>query len=230
MIDIDVLSIFPEFFHGPLHASLLGRAQQDGVLSVAVHDLRTYTHDAHRSVDGPPFGGGAGMIMSAPPFFEAVEGLYGSLDDRPRTVVTTPRGQPLRQPLVHELAAERRLLILCGRYEGIDERVHTTLATDEISIGDYVLAGGEVAACVLIETMARLIPGVMGNSASAVEESFEGAGLLEHPHYTRPASYRDMDVPPVLLSGDHGKIARWRAAQREERTARVRPDLLGNSP
>ena len=222
---IDVLTIFPEFFAGPLDASLLGRARERGTVTVEVHDLRRWTADAHRTVDDAPFGGGAGMVLKPGPFFDAVEGLYGAIAERPRTLIPTPRGRRLTQSLVSELAAEPRLLLLCGRYEGIDERVHETLATDEVSIGDYVLAGGEVAACVVIEAVTRLLPGVMGNTASAREESFD-EGLLEYPHYTRPATYRGRSVPDVLLSGDHGRIAAWRRAQALERTRRVRPDLL----
>lgn len=223
---IDVLSIFPEFFAGPLDASLLGRARERGLVNTRVHDLRRWTSDAHRTVDAPPFGGGAGMVMKPAPFFEAVEELFGSLDGRPRTIVVTPRGRPLNQQLVRELAMEPGLLLMCGRYEGIDERVHQALATDEISIGDYVLAGGEAATCVLIEAVTRLLPGVLGNVSSAADESFGAAGLLEYPQYTRPATYRDMHVPDVLLSGDHGRIARWRHEQALAQTQRMRPDLL----
>ena len=230
---IDVLSIFPEFFAGPLDASLIGRARQDGLLDVRVHDLRTWTHDRHRTVDDLPFGGGAGMVMKPEPFFEAVEALYGTLDARPRTLLFTPRGRPLDQGLARELSAEHALLLLCGRYEGIDERVHEAIATDEVSVGDYVLSGGEVAACVLIEAVTRLVPGVMGNEASAEDESFS-EGLLEYPQYTRPADFRGMAVPEVLLSGHHGKVAAWRRAEAEARTRAVRPDLwrrrAGESP
>lgn len=222
---IDVLTIFPEFFTGPFEASLIGRAREAGTLDLNVHDLRRWTHDRHRTVDDVPFGGGAGMVMKPDPFFEAVEELFGGVEQRPRTIVLTPRGRPLDQALARELSQEPQLLLLCGRYEGIDERVHDAIATDEISIGDYVLAGGEVAACVVVEAVTRLIPGVMGNQASAADESFSD-GLLEYPQYTRPASYRGMDVPEVLLSGHHGKVEAWRREQSRERTRRVRPDLL----
>jgi tRNA (guanine37-N1)-methyltransferase len=221
---IDILSIFPEFFAGPFDASLLGKARAAGLLDVRVHDLREWATDRHRTVDDQPYGGGAGMVMKPEPFFEAVESLFGALEARPRTVALTPRGRLLDQPLVAELAAEPALLLLCGRYEGIDERVHTALATDEVSIGDYVLAGGEVAACMLVEAVTRLVPGVLGNVESASDESF-AEGLLEYPHYTRPASYRGLDVPEVLLSGDHARVAAWRREQALERTRRVRPDL-----
>ena len=222
---IDVLSIFPEFFSGPLDASLIGRAREAGTLDVRVHDLRQWTHDRHRTVDDMPFGGGAGMVMKPEPFFEAVEALFGSVEERPRTVLLTPRGRPLSQALARELSAEPGLLLICGRYEGIDERVHQAIATDEVSIGDYVLSGGEVAACVVIEAVTRLVPGVMGNEASAEDESFS-EGLLEYPQYTRPAEYRGMAVPEVLLSGHHGRVAEWRREQALARTRAVRPDLI----
>jgi tRNA (guanine37-N1)-methyltransferase len=223
-VRIDVLSIFPEFFTGPFHASLLGKARAAGRVDLRVHDLRGWATDRHRTVDDEPYGGGAGMVLKAEPFFDAVEALFGAVVRRPRTVVLTPRGRLLDQPLVAELAAEPGLLLLCGRYEGIDERVHEALATDEVSIGDYVLAGGEVAACVLVEAVTRLLPGVLGNEESATDESFAD-GLLEHPQYTRPASYRGLDVPEVLRSGDHARVAAWRHAQAVERTRRTRPDL-----
>ena len=219
-----MLTLFPEWFAGPLGASLLGRARAAGVLRVDVHDLRRWTTDRHRTADDEPYGGGAGMVLKPEPFFAAVEELYGSLGARPRTVVLTPRGDLLDQRRVRDLAASDRLLLLCGRYEGIDERVHTALAHDEVSIGDYVLAGGEVAAAVLIEAVTRLLPGVMGNQGSADDESHAG-GLLEYPQYTRPVSFRGMDVPEVLRSGDHGRVAAWRHEQAVAHTRRVRPDL-----
>ena len=221
---IDVLTLFPAYFDGPLGESLLGRARSSGLLDITAHDLRQWATDKHRTVDDVPYGGGAGMVLKPEPFFAAAEALYGSVDARPRTVVLTPRGRRLTQPLVAELAAEPGLLLLCGRYEGIDERVHAALASDEISIGDYVLAGGEAAACVLIEAVTRLLPGVMGNDKSSADESFS-TGLLEYPQYTRPASFRGLDVPQVLLSGNHGAVDTWRAQQAEQRTKQVRPDL-----
>jgi tRNA (guanine37-N1)-methyltransferase len=221
---IDVLSIFPEFFAGPFDTSLLGKAREAGILDLAVHDLRRWATDRHRTVDDLPYGGGAGMVMKPEPFAAAVTELYGSIAARPRTVLLTPRGRPLTQELVGELAAEEALLILCGRYEGIDERVHEAIATDEISIGDYVLAGGEVAACVLVEAVMRLLPGALGNTASAEDESF-AEGLLEYPQYTRPATFLDREVPEVLRSGDHGRVAAWRREQSIARTREVRPDL-----
>ncbi|MGH8902881.1 MAG: tRNA (guanosine(37)-N1)-methyltransferase TrmD [Egibacteraceae bacterium] len=222
---IDVLTLFPGYFASPLEASLLGRARAGGLLDVRVHDLRDWAVDRHRTVDDEPYGGGAGMVLKAEPFFAAVESLYGSVEARPRTIVLTPRGRRMSQPLVRELAAEPALLLLCGRYEGIDERVHLALAHDEISIGDYILAGGEAAACVLVEAVTRLLPGVMGNEQSAADESFAD-GLLEYPQYTRPAELRGLRVPEVLRSGDHAKVAAWRRAQASDRTRALRPDLF----
>ncbi len=224
---LDVLTIFPGYFAGPLETSLLGRAAERGLVDARVHDLRRWTHDVHRSVDDAPYGGGAGMVLKPQPFFDAVSELYGDLDARPRTIVLTPRGRLLDQRLVAELAAEPAMLLLCGRYEGIDERVHTRLAHDEVSIGDYVLAGGEAAACVLIEAVTRLLPGVMGNAESATDESFAD-GLLEHPQYTRPPEIEGLAVPEVLRSGDHGAVEAWRHEQALARTAEVRPDLLAH--
>jgi tRNA (guanine37-N1)-methyltransferase len=221
---IDVLTLFPDYFRGPLDTSLLGRSIAAGVLTVDVHDLRRWTTDRHRTADDVPYGGGAGMVLKPEPFFAAVDELYGSVAARPRTVVLTPRGQLLDQSRGRQFAGHGRLLLLCGRYEGIDERVHEGLAHDEVSIGDYVLAGGEAAAAVVIEAVTRLLPGVMGNDRSAVDES-HADGLLEYPQYTRPASYRDMEVPQVLRSGDHGRIAQWRAERSIEHTRSVRPDL-----
>ncbi len=221
---VDVLTLFPGYFAGPLDESLLGRARAAGLLDVTAHDLRQWAVDRHRTVDDVPYGGGAGMVLKPEPFFAATEALYGSVQARPRTIVLTPRGTPLTQRLVVELAAEPALLLLCGRYEGIDERVHTALGTDEVSVGDYVLAGGEAAACVVIEAVTRLLPGVMGNASSGADESF-GGGLLEYPQYTRPSTYRDMAVPEVLLSGNHGAVAAWRHDQSVGRTRAVRPDL-----
>jgi tRNA (guanine37-N1)-methyltransferase len=238
-VRVDLLTIFPGWFDGPLSTSLVASAREAGHLDVRLHDLRDWSNDRHRSVDDAPYGGGAGMVMRADVLVAAAESVWndvapgealppGALEaggTRPRTVLFTPRGRPLTQALVRELAAEERLVLLCGRYEGIDERVHELVATDEVSLGDYVLMGGEVAAAAVVEAVVRLLPGVLGNDASAAEESFEG-GLLEHPHYTRPAEFRGLEVPEVLRSGDHGAIASWRAAQALARTRAVRPDLL----
>jgi tRNA (guanine37-N1)-methyltransferase len=238
-VRIDVLTIFPGFFDGPLSTSLVATAREAGAVDLRVHDLRDWSTDRHRSVDDAPYGGGAGMVMRADVLTAAAESVWNDLPPgvppqppqhvaggpRPRTVLLTPRGRPLTQALVRELAAEERLVLLCGRYEGIDERVHDLVATDEVSIGDYVLMGGEVAATVIVEAVVRLLPGVLGNADSTVEESFE-QGLLEHPLYTRPAEFRGLAVPDVLRSGDHGAIARWRHAEALARTRQVRPDLL----
>lgn len=218
---IDVLTIFPEMVLGFAEQSLLGRARRSGLLDLRVHDLRDATDDVHRTVDDAPFGGGAGMVLTPGPIFDTVE-----REQPPRPLfLLGPGGRRLDQALAAELAAGDGFSLLCGRYEGVDERVRAHLVDDELSIGDYVLAGGEVAAMVVLEAVGRLVPGVMGNAASAVEESFS-SGLLEYPQYTRPADYRGWPVPEVLRSGDHARVARWRRAQALARTARSRPDLL----
>lgn len=227
-----MLTIFPEYLRGPLEVSLLGRAIAEQRLDVHCHDLRSWTDDRHRSVDDAPYGGGAGMVMRADVWFRAAQAVWrdgGDVArpgdaDRPRTVLLTPRGRPLTQDLVTELAAEPRLVLCCGRYEGIDERVHQAVATDEVSIGDYVVWGGEVAALVVIESVTRLLPGVMGNAASPEQESFT-EGLLEHPQYTRPEELDGLRVPDVLRSGDHAAVAAWRRDRARELTRRRRPDL-----
>jgi tRNA (guanine37-N1)-methyltransferase len=221
---IDIVTIFPEFFAGPLDAALLGKARAAGILDIATHDLRAHTTDRHRTVDDEPFGGGPGMVMKPEPWFAAVEALPGW--ESARRILLTPAGRRLDHDLAAEFAGAPHLVLMCGRYEGIDERVAQGLATDEVSIGDYVLAGGESAAVVLIEAVTRLVPGVIGTPASLDEESF-ATGLLDYPHYTRPASYRDMEVPEVLLSGHHAEIEAWRRAEARRRTAQRRPDLLG---
>ncbi len=219
-VRIDVLTILPELVEHFASASLLGKARRTGLLDVRVHDLRSVVADVHRSVDDAPFGGGAGMVLMAEPIFATVEAV-----DPPRPLFALgPGGRRLDQALARELASTGGFSLLCGRYEGIDQRVHDHLVDGELSIGDYVLAGGEVAALVVLEAVGRLVPGVMGNPSSAEEESF-GEGLLEHPQYTRPAQLRGMAVPDVLLSGDHGRIARWRRAHSLHATARRRPDL-----
>jgi tRNA (guanine37-N1)-methyltransferase len=218
---IDVFTIFPDMVDGFAGLSLLGRARSAGVLDVRVHDLRSATTDPHRSVDDSPFGGGAGMVLMPEPIFAAVEAV-----DPPRPLLyLSPAGRRLDQAMAGELAASGGFSLLCGRYEGIDERVREHLVDGELSIGDVVLAGGEVAAMVVLEAVGRLVPGVMGNDASADDESFAD-GLLEYPHYTRPAELRGWEVPAVLRSGDHAKVARWRQAQALARTLRLRPDLI----
>jgi tRNA (guanine37-N1)-methyltransferase len=222
---VDIFTIFPEFFDGPLRASLLGRARDAGVLDVRVHDPREFTTDAHRSVDDAPFGGGAGMVMAPGPLFEAFE---ASGAPRPLYLLSAA-GEPFRQQRARELAATDGFSLLSGRYEGVDQRVADYLCDGELSVGDYVLAGGEAAALVVVDAVARLLPGVMGNGASAVDESFAD-GLLEYPQYTRPAVFRSHAVPPILRSGDHARIARWRRAQALRRTLERRPELLGGRP
>lgn len=223
---IEAISIFPDYFQ-PLELSLLGKAQEAGLVSFEAHDLRTWTHDRHRTVDDTPYGGGAGMVMKPEPWGEAFDQLIN--DTEPVVIFTTPAGVPFTQKLAGELAAEDHLIFACGRYEGIDQRVveHTKTRAKvlEVSIGDYVLNGGEVAAMVMIEAITRLIPGFMGNAESIVEESHSN-GLLEYPSYTKPNIWRDFEVPPVLLSGHHAEIQKWRASQKLERTKQNRPDLL----
>jgi tRNA (guanine37-N1)-methyltransferase len=222
-VRIDVFTCLPQILEPALAGSLLGKARARGVVDVRVHDLRHYTTDRHRSVDDTPFGGGAGMVLAPDPIFRAVEAVQPA---RPLFLLS-PGGRRFDQALAVELAgpAGEGFSLLCGRYEGVDERVREHLVDDELSIGDYVLAGGEAAAFVVVEAVTRLVPGVMGNEESAAEESF-GDGLLEHPHYTRPADYRGWVVPDVLRSGDHGKVARWRKAQALARTMVHRPDLI----
>ena len=220
-----MFTIFPAVVEAPLPGSLLGRAIDAGVLDVRVHDLRQWSVDRHRTVDDAPFGGGPGMVMKPEPFFAAVE----SLDpDRGRVLLMSPAGRRLDQELVRALSSEPHLTILCGRYEGVDERVADGLPAEEISIGDYVLSGGELPALVLIEAVTRLVPGVIGKEASHEQDSFSAGGLLDHPHYTRPQEFRGMSVPEVLVSGNHGEVDRWRRDAAIEKTRRNRPDLTND--
>jgi tRNA (guanine37-N1)-methyltransferase len=225
---IDIVTIFPEFF-SVLDISLLGKARQAGLIEVVAHDLREHTHDRHRTVDDTPYGGGAGMVMKPEPWGEALDAIVGDGASDALLVVPSPAGELFTQAVALELAAEEHLVFACGRYEGIDQRVVDHYATRMrvrlISLGDYVLNGGEVAVMAMIEAAGRLVPGVVGNPESLVEESHQG-GLLEYPSYTKPASWRGLEVPQVLLSGNHGAIAAWRREQQLERTARVRPELL----
>ncbi|MDF2573891.1 MAG: tRNA ((37)-N1)-methyltransferase TrmD [Agromyces sp.] len=229
---IDIVTIFPSFFD-VLDLSLLGKARQTGLIEVTTHDLRDFTHDRHRTVDDTPYGGGAGMVMKPEPWGEALDSIVGDGASDALLVVPSPAGEPFTQATARELAAEEHLVFACGRYEGIDQRVVDHYATRMrvrlISLGDYVLNGGEVAVMAMIEAAGRLVPGVVGNPESLVEESHED-GLLEYPSYTKPAVWRGLEVPPVLLSGNHGKVAAWRREQQLERTARVRPELLGDAP
>lgn len=225
---IDIVTIFPDFF-SVLDLSLLGKARQTGLIEVRTHDLREHTHDRHRTVDDTPYGGGAGMVMKPEPWGEAIDAIVGDAASDALLVVPSPAGEPFTQATARELAQEPHLVFACGRYEGIDQRVVDHFATRMrvrlISLGDYVLNGGEVAVMAMIEAAGRLVPGVVGNPESLVEESHED-GLLEYPSYTKPATWRGLDVPPVLLSGNHGAIAAWRHDQQVERTRRVRPELL----
>jgi tRNA (guanine37-N1)-methyltransferase len=210
-------------FQGPLQESILRRAQDKGLVTISVHDLRRWTHDRHRVVDDVPYGGGAGMVLKPEPVFEAVEALRQGPDST--VVALTPQGLPFGQRLACELARIPHLILLCGRYEGFDDRIPQGLQALEVSIGDFVLSGGEIPALVVLDATVRLVPGVLGDDTSAATDSF-ATGLLEHPHYTRPPMFRGMEVPPILLSGDHQAIARWRRKQALRRTRERRPDLL----
>ena len=221
---IDVLTLFPEMFSGPLDASIVGRARKAGVLDLRLQNLRQWTHDRHKTVDDKPFGGGAGMVLKPEPIFEAVESLA---DDKTHVIVTSPAGRPFNQAIARELAQKEHLLFICPSYEGVDERVCEALADDELSIGDYVLTNGGLPAMVIIDAVTRLLPGALGDDESARDESFSQS-LLEYPHYTRPAEFRGMSVPEVLLSGHHAEIEKWRAEQARLRTATRRPDLLNS--
>ncbi len=219
---IDVFTLFPTLVDGFCSESLLGKARGSGILDLRLHDPRQHTTDVHRTVDDSPFGGGAGMLMRPEPIFDSVEAA-----DPPRPLfLLGPGGRRFDQPIAHQLAKLDGFSLLCGRYEGVDHRVRQHLVDGEMSVGDVVLNGGEVAACLVIEAVARLLPGAMGNAASPVDESFGVSGLLEEPHFTRPADFRGWDVPDVLRSGDHARVARWRRAQALHRTVAARPDLI----
>ena len=248
-MQFDILTIFPDFFRGPLEHGIVRRAREAGLVKIEVHDLRAFAHDRHRTVDDRPFGGGEGMVLKPEPIFECA----GSLKVLPRdqrcrqaavesVVVLSAQGRRFDQVVATELAAMERIVLICGRYEGVDERVSTFLADRELSIGDYVLSGGELGAAVIVDAVARLIPGAVGNEASTKQESFTAqdyelrrggpdstcgsGGLLDYPHYTRPAEFQGMTVPEVLVSGNHDEIRRWRRRTALEKTARNRPDLL----
>lgn len=219
----DILTLFPEFFVSPMNASIIGKAISAGVLSVNTHNIRDYATDKHHTADDSPYGGGHGMVMKPEPLVGAIEDVSARAG-RPKRILVTPQGTPLTQTVARALSAEAGLMIICGRYEGIDERVRRFVDI-EISVGDYVLTGGEIAALAIIDTVARFVPGVLGEPESADSESFSD-GLLEYPQYTRPEEFRGMKVPEVLLSGNHGEIARWRRAEAIRRTYLRRPDLL----
>jgi len=250
MIQFDILTIFPEFFRGPLDYGIVRRAREAGLVEIAVHDLRGFARDRHRTVDDRPFGGGEGMVLKPEPIFECVESLGVATNRHRRSaqesvVLLSPQGRLFNQEMAAELAGLDRLVLICGRYEGVDERVSTCLADRELSIGEYVLSGGELGAAVIVEAVTRLVPGALGNEASAQQESFTrgsgsigdgpnstcaSGGLLDYPHYTRPAEFRGMKVPEVLVSGNHEQIRRWRRREALQKTVRNRPDLLERLP
>lgn len=223
---IDILCLFPGMFTSPLDESIIKRAREQGLVNIMIHNIRDYTHDKHHSVDDYPYGGGPGMVLKPEPIFEAAEVVKQQLGVSEMPIILlTPQGRLFSQSIAQELALHPQLMLICGHYEGLDERVCEHLATDEISIGDYVVSGGELAALVVVDAIARLIPGVLGSQDSAGSDSHSN-GLLEYPQYTRPDVYQDWQVPSVLLSGNHGEIARWRRRQAILRTAKRRPDLL----
>lgn len=228
MMKIHVLSLFPDMFEGVFGSSILKKAQEKGAVELSVTDFRQFAVGKHNQVDDYPYGGGAGMVLKPEPFFNAVEYLTENRK-KPRVILMDPQGERFSQAKAEELAAEDELILLCGHYEGYDERIRQHLVTDEISIGDFILTGGELAAMTIVDSVVRLLPGVLGNEDSPVKDSFS-TGLLEHPHYTRPADYRGMKVPDVLLSGNHAMIDRWREEQSILRTFERRPDLLENAP
>ena len=230
MLRFDVITIFPDFFRGAFDHGIIRRAKIAGLIDVRAHDLREWTVDKHRMVDDRPFGGGDGMVLKVEPIFAAVEDLTGASErerytEGTRVILLSPQGRVFTQAVASELAEAAHVVLICGRYEGVDERVAESLVTDEISIGDYVLSGGEPAAVVVVDAVIRLIPGALGSETSSVNESFSD-GLLDYPHYTRPPEFRGMRVPEVLLTGHHAEIARWRAMQALKKTERNRPDLL----
>jgi len=236
MITFEVFTLFPQVFEPYLETSILHRARENQIIDVHLHNIRDWSKDKHKMTDDLPYGGGGGMVMKPEPIFSSVEGILGTKPDCP-IILLSPQGRPFNQKLAIELASpnqgdsvrERRIAFICGRYEGVDERVRQHLVTDEISIGDYVITGGELAALVIIDAVTRLLPGVLGDPCGAFDDSY-ASGLLEYPHYTRPAVFRDWSVPEVLLSGDHARIDRWRREQSIKRTLLRRPDMLNNAP
>ena len=251
----EILTIFPDFFRGPLDYGIVRRAREAGLIEIAIHDLRTFTHDRHRTVDDRPFGGGEGMVLKLEPIFECLETISVAprqerlaRNGRETVVLLSPQGQMFTQSVAQELTARERVVMICGRYEGVDERVSEYLADREISVGDFVLSGGELGAAIILDTVSRLVPGALGNAASAQQESFTtggetpvrgeneapsstcgSGGLLDYPHYTRPAEFRGMPVPEVLVNGNHDEIRRWRRRKALEKTLANRPDLLNGA-
>jgi tRNA (guanine37-N1)-methyltransferase len=222
---IDILTLFPEMFVSPLSCSIIKRAQDNGIIEIAITDIRDFSTDSYRKVDDKPYGGGPGMVMMPGPVFDCFEHVRKLSDEKGRIILLTPQGQKFDQVKAHQLSTEKRLIFIAGKYEGFDERIRTSLGAEQISIGDYVLSGGELAAMVIIDAVVRLLDGALGDEDSAKDDSFS-EGLLEYPHYTRPEVFRGMKVPEILLSGDHAKIAEWRRRQALERTKKWRPDLL----
>jgi len=225
-VKFHVLTIFPEFFRGPFEHGVVPRARQDGLIDIQVHDLRTWTYDRHRTVDDRPFGGGEGMLLKPGPIFEAVEAIFPQRDGGKRVILLSAQGKKFDQAKARELSGLSEILLICGRYEGVDERVAEHLADEELSVGDFVLSGGELAAAIVVDAVARLKEGVLGNANSAVAESFGEEGLLDCPQYTRPAEFRGWKVPETLLSGNHEEIRKWRRQAARAKTERVRPELL----
>lgn len=226
-MQVDVITLFPEVVTVPLGASIMGRAREKGVLDLRVHDLRKHGMGKYRQVDDAPFGGGPGMVMRPEPIAAMLEEVR---TPQSKVIFMTPQGRPFTQATARRLSTESHLIFLCGHYEGVDQRIVDTCVDEEISLGDYVLTNGAIAAAVVVDAIVRLVPGVLGDDESAVQESFGESGLLDHPHYTRPAEWQGQRVPDVLLSGDHGKVAKWRAEQARERTRKNRPDLLPTEP
>lgn len=221
-----IVTIFPEFFRGPFEHGVVQKACEAGKIEILVHDLRTWTYDRHRTVDDRPFGGGEGMLLKPGPIFEAAEAIWPERGSNKKVILLSAQGRKYDQRLAREFSGCKELLLICGRYEGVDERVAEHLADEEISIGDYVLSGGELAAAVVIDSVARLIDGVLGNETSVVDESFTQEGLLDWPQYTRPAEFRGWKVPDVLIGGNHAEIRKWRKSAAVEKTKRLRPDLM----
>lgn len=223
-----IVTVFPDFFSGPFQHGIIGRAQADGKLEIRIHDLRNWTYDRHRTVDDRPFGGGEGMLLKPQPLFEAVRAILPDRSGKRNVVLLSAQGRPFDQSMAREFSGLEELLLICGRYEGVDERVSEHLVDDEVSIGDFVLSGGELAAAVIVDAVGRLLPGVLGNKNSSLNESFsdQNEGLLDCPQYTRPADFRGWKVPEVLLGGNHEEIKRWRRDASREKTARLRPDLI----
>jgi len=221
-----ILTIFPDFFHGPLQHGVVAKAAQAGLIQIRLHDLRTWTQDRHRTVDDRPFGGGEGMLLKPAPIFEAVESIWPERQPGQRIVLLSAQGRRFTQETARRLSQYDELLLICGRYEGVDERVAEYLADEELSVGDFVLSGGELGAAMVLDSVARLLPGVLGNADSVLQESFSEPGLLDCPQYTRPADFRGWKVPEVLLSGNHEQIRNWRRQAARDKTAKMRPDLL----